>query len=148
MRVLVLTGVPDADQHRRAIRSGASGLVLKEHASDLLIKAVRRVHAGEVWVDRGTTAVILKELRQGLDGRAAEPEAARGESLTAREREIVVLVAQGYGTQKMANVLCISEKTIRNHLVSIYGKLNVSERLELALYAVKHGLAGEPARDI
>jgi two-component system nitrate/nitrite response regulator NarL len=140
-RVLVLTGLRDREIHRQAIRLGASGVVLKEQAAELLVKAVRCVHAGEAWVDRSMTAALLQDMRQGPAG-AADPEGARIATLTTREREIVALVAQGFGTQKIADALFISEKTVRNHLASIYDKLNVSERLELALYAAKHGLAG------
>jgi DNA-binding NarL/FixJ family response regulator len=147
VRVLILTGLRDRDLHRRAIRLGAAGVVLKEQAADLLIRAIRRVVAGEVWIDRGTTAVILDEMRKGATAGVVDPHAGRIASLTAREREIISLVAQGHGTSQLAEMLTISEKTVRNHLVSIYDKLEVSERLELALYAVKHGLASAFTRD-
>ena len=142
IRVLVLTRVRDLEQHRRAIRAGASGVVSKRQNSNVLVKAIRRVHAGEVWADRETTATVLRELQQGA---APSPEAKRIATLTARERDIVKLVAQGHGTQKIAAMLFISDKTVRNHLGSIYDKLKVSERLELALYAAKHGLVTGPA---
>jgi len=144
-RVLLLTGVGDSEQHREAIRAGASGVVLKQQAGDVLRKAVRRVHAGEVWADRGTTALVLEELRRGPARHDPDSHAARAGSLTAREREIVMLVAQGHNTQRIADALCISEKTVRNHLASIYAKLRVSDRLELALYAVKHRLTSPAA---
>lgn len=143
VRVLVLTGVQDAALHRRAVRLGASGVVLKDQAAEVLVKAVRCVHAGEAWIDRGTTATILRELQQGHDTQV-NAEGSRIETLTAREREIAALVAQGYGTRKIAESLFIAEKTVRNHLASIYDKLQVSERLELALFAAKHGLVPQP----
>lgn len=139
-RVLVLTGVRDSALHQRAIRLGAAGVVLKHHAAELLVKAVRRVHAGDVWVDHGTTTALWQQMRDGADDRPPGPEAARLAELTNREREIVALIAQGLGTQPLADALGISEKTIRNHLLSIYGKLQVSSRLELALFAARHGL--------
>lgn len=145
LQILLLTGSRDVDMHRRAVRLGASGVVLKDHAADLLVKAVQRVHAGEVWLDRGLTAQVLQELRQGVTDVSPDDHAARIASLTTREREIVALIAQGASTHHMAEKLFISEKTVRNHLASIYDKLQVSERLELALYAAKHGLA--PAKD-
>ena len=144
-RVLLLTGVSDTEQHRAAIRAGASGIVLKQQAGDVLRKAVRRVHAGEVWADRGTTALVLQELRRGPAHPEPDSHAARAGSLTVREREIVTLVSQGHNTQRIADALCISEKTVRNHLASIYAKLRVSDRLELALYAVKHRLTSPAA---
>jgi DNA-binding NarL/FixJ family response regulator len=146
LRVLVVTGVNDVQQHREALRAGASGVVLKQQAGDVLLKAVRRVHAGEVWADRSTTALVLSDLRRGSGHRDPASHAARVESLTTREREIVTLVAQGNSTQRIADALCISDKTVRNHLASIYSKLQVSDRLELALYAVKHRLTNPAAR--
>jgi two-component system, NarL family, nitrate/nitrite response regulator NarL len=140
-RVLVLTGLRDAEVQRKAVWLGASGVVRKDQATESLVKAVRCVHAGEVWLDRELTASVFQEMRQKLAGQPLDDEAGRVASLTRREREIVGLVAQGYGTHRMAEMLFISEKTVRNHLASIYDKLHVSERLELALYATKHGLA-------
>jgi len=137
VRVLVLTGLQDSEVHRRAIRLGASGVVVKDRAGELLVKAIRRVYAGEVWVDRSTTAAIMNELRAGP---TQDEHSQRIETLTSREREIVLLVAQGNGTAAIADRMHIAEKTVRNHLASIYDKLQVTGRLELALYAAKHGL--------
>jgi DNA-binding NarL/FixJ family response regulator len=143
MRVLLLTALNDTEQHRAALRSGASGVVLKQQAADILVKAVRRVCAGEVWADRGTTARVLQELCDGPQRLDPDGDQARIISLTIRERQIVALVARGCNTSTMANRLCIADKTVRNHLASIYAKLNVCDRLELALFAVKHRLALE-----
>lgn len=77
----------------------------------------------------------------------SDPEQHKIKELTAREREIVALVAQGNGTRQLAERLGIADKTIRNHLVSIYSKLGVSDRLELAIYAGRHGLSGPPEPD-
>lgn len=138
-RVLVFTGVRDGEVHRRALREGALGVVPKENAAAVLLAAIRKVHAGEAWVDRSMVASLLQEARQARC--EEDPEAPRIALLTAREREIIGLVAQGNGTRPIAARLGISEKTVRNHLVSIYSKLEVSDRLELAIYAVRHGLA-------
>lgn len=140
-RVLVLTGIRDPEIHRRAIRLGAVGIILKEQAGEVLVKAVRCVHNGEVWIDRRMTAAIFQDFRRLSGERELDSEAARIESLTRRERELIGLVAQGFGTTKIADTLFISEKTVRNHLASIYDKLQVSDRLELAIYAVRHKLA-------
>lgn len=142
-RVLVLTGSHKAEDHRKAIQSGASGVVLKDQAAELLVKAISRVHAGEIWLDRAMTAEIFRDYRRARGGKNQDADARRIAQLTPREREVVRLVAQGYGTQKLASTLSISEKTVRNHLASIYDKLQVSQRLELALYAARHGLAAE-----
>ena len=141
-RVLVLTGVRDTDVQRRAVQQGALGIVAKEKAAAVLLSAIRKVHAGEAWVDRSMVGSILREAR-GMRPRV-DPEAAKIATLTQRERELIRLVAQGNGTARLAVALGISEKTVRNHLVSIYAKLDVTDRLELAIYAGRHGLAHPP----
>ncbi len=144
VRVIILTGVRESELHRRAIRLGAAGVVMKDQAGEMLIKAIRKVTAGEVWVDRGMTAKVLQELRDASEKQRLDTEAARIDSLTPREREVVSLIAKGFGTARIAKDLFISEKTVRNHLASIFDKLMVSDRLELAIYAVRHGLAPQP----
>jgi two-component system nitrate/nitrite response regulator NarL len=91
MHVLILTGVREPELHRRAIRLGAVGIIMKENAGEVLVKAIRRVHAGEVWIDRGTTAVLFQEMRRGSEIQRLDTEAARIASLTPREKEVVAL---------------------------------------------------------
>ena len=97
-----------------------------------------------MWIDRSTTAFIFQELHRDSKSRRLDTERARIDSLTPREREVVALIAQGLGTSRIAKELFISEKTVRNHLASIFDKLTVSDRLELAIYAVRHGMAPLP----
>lgn len=144
-RVVILTGVRDPEMHRQAIRLGAMGVVMKEHATAVLIKAIEKVHAGEAWLDRSTVASVLSEFRRNEGRRPPDRERCKIETLTEREREIISLVAQGFTTSQMTERLFISEKTVRNHLTSIYSKLEVCDRLELALYAMRHKLAPPPA---
>jgi two-component system nitrate/nitrite response regulator NarL len=144
VRVLVLTGVRDCELHRRAIRLGAAGIVMKEQEGETLLKAIRKVSACEMWIDRSTTAFIFQELHRDSKSRRLDTERARIDSLTPREREVVALIAQGLGASRIAKELFISEKTVRNHLASIFDKLTVSDRLELAIYAVRHGMAPLP----
>jgi two-component system nitrate/nitrite response regulator NarL len=141
-RILVFTGARDRDVHQRAVQLGAQGVVSKEKAASVLLTAIRKVHSGEAWIDRTMMSSLLRDARQGRE--RSDPEAAKIRSLTPRETEIVRLVAQGNGTRRLAEELGVSEKTVRNHLVSIYDKLGVSDRLELAIYAVRHGLAPQP----
>jgi DNA-binding NarL/FixJ family response regulator len=141
-RVLVLTGVRDPEVQRQAVLLGAIGIVPKEQAASVLLAAIRKVHAGEAWIDRSMVASLLQEARQAQ--RREDPEAARIAQLTTREREIIGLVAHGHGTRPIAARLGISEKTVRNHLVSIYSKLDVADRLELAIYALRHSLGATP----
>jgi DNA-binding NarL/FixJ family response regulator len=143
-RVVILTGVRDLTVHRRAVHLGAMGLVFKDRAADVLIKAVQKVHAGEVWLDRALTATVLTELSQANDKKAADEDSKKIASLTEREREILALVCQGLKNKQVADALFISEATVRNHLTSILGKLQLSDRFQLALFAYRHHLAKPP----
>jgi two-component system nitrate/nitrite response regulator NarL len=144
-RVVMLTGVRDPEAHRRAVHLGAMGLVLKDKATEVLIKAIEKVHAGEVWLDRSLTASVLSEMSQAREIRRADPDARRISSLTDREREIVGLVCEGLKNKQIGDRLFISEATVRNHLTSILSKLELSDRFELALYAYRHHLAKPPS---
>jgi two-component system, NarL family, nitrate/nitrite response regulator NarL len=143
--VLVLTGVRDPETHDRAILSGARGVVQKEESPEVILKAIKKVSQGEIWLDRATTAGVFSKLLDHSTDRAT-PEAAKIASLTSRKREIIdVIIGQGRSTNKqIAGHLNMSEHTLRNHLSSIYSKLEVENRLELAMYAVKHRI-GEAA---
>jgi two-component system, NarL family, nitrate/nitrite response regulator NarL len=139
--VVVLTGVRDVDMHRRAVRLGAMGLVLKERAAEVLLEAIAKVHAGEVWADGLLLASVLTEITRPRTHQPADPEEIKIKTLTARERELIGMIGQGLKNQTIADRLCISEATVRHHLTSIYAKLSVGDRLALAIYAYRHGLA-------
>jgi len=143
-RVLVLTGLSDAGVHAEALKAGAMGLVLKEKAADVLLKAIEKVNQGEVWFDRTTMGSVLAEMSRG-GGRAGEdPEGAKIASLTDREREVVTLIGEGLKNRQIAERLFISETTVRHHLTSVFDKLDVADRLELVIYAYRHNLAKPP----
>jgi len=143
-RVLVLTYMRDTEVHQRAVELGARGLVLKDKTSDVLIKAIEKIHAGEAWLDRSMVAQALTRMSKAAETNGIDSDAAKISTLTAREREVIRLVAAGIGTRQIAERLFISEKTVRNHLASIYSKLGLSYRLELAVYAYQHGLSPTP----
>lgn len=143
-RVIILTGLRDEQLHRRAVQLGAMGLVLKDKAVEVLIKAIECVHAGEVWLDRSLTATVLKEMTRSGQSKANDPELAKIAQLTERESEIILLVCEGLKNKQIAERLFISEATVRNHLTSILGKLGLTDRFELALYCYRHGLARPP----
>jgi len=140
--VLILTGARDSEMHERAVLAGARGVVQKEVSAEMILKAIRKVHEGEIWLDRLTTGRIFSKLLDHSTNQVS-PEAAKIASLTSREREIVnVMVNQGHSTNKQIAVhLNMSEHTLRNHLSSIYSKLEVENRLELVMYAVKHHIS-------
>ena len=143
-RVLILTGVRDPEAHRRAVRLGAVGLVLKEKAAEVLLKAIEQVHAGEVWLDRTLLASVLGDLTRASLKQPSDPEAIKIATITAREREVIGLIGQGLKNRQIGERLFISETTVRHHLTSIFGKLEVADRLELVIYAYRYGLARPP----
>ena len=135
-RVIVLTAAEDDRDVVRAMRLGARGIVLKQSASDLLVKSIHRVFGGEIWLDNRMTAEVMKAF-----AKSSESGPRRDKPLLSdREKEIVQLVAQGYRNKEIGEKLFISEQTVKNHLHNIFDKLGVSDRLELALYAIHHRL--------
>jgi two-component system, NarL family, nitrate/nitrite response regulator NarL len=139
--VLVLTGVRDVEMHRRAVRLGAVGIVRKEKAAEVLLEAIAKVHAGEVWLDSLLLASVLRKTPRPRTDGVPDPEEIKIKALTRRERELIEVLSKGLKNQAIADHLCISEATVRHHLTSIYAKLNVGDRLELTIYAYQHGLA-------
>ncbi len=132
--VLILTALRDRARDEDALRAGARGLLLKDAPPDVLLSAIRSVAAGALWFDPRALAA-----RGGEPPPASEP--AGIQDLTAREREVVALVAEGMRNEEVGRRLGISEKTVRNHLTAAFQKLGVSGRLELVLLAVRHGLS-------
>ena len=124
-RVLVLTGLRSSESQRRAIRAGAMGIVLKEHAAEVLIKAINKVHQGEVWLDRSMMGAVLDEMTQAPE---IDPEVARIASLTDREREVIALIAEGLRNKQIAQRLFISEMTVKAHVRNIMRKLGARSR--------------------
>lgn len=140
-RVLVLTGVQNPDAHRRAIRRGAMGIVLKEHAADQLLKAIVKVNEGEVWIERSMMGSMIQEFNKPA---MVDPQISKIKSLTDREREVIALIGEGLKNKQVGKRLFISETTVTHHLSSVFSKLDVSDRLELTIYAFRHGLAKIP----
>lgn len=143
-RVIVLTASDDKNEFVQAMKLGTSGIVLKQTATDLLIKSIRKVHAGEIWLDSHTTAAVIRQFVSAEEvpppSQTAAPRERERSPLSQREREIVALVAQGFKNKEMAEKMFISEQTVKNHLHNIFDKLGVSDRLELALYAIHNNL--------
>ena len=107
-----------------------------------MIKAIKKVHHGEVWLDRLTMGSVLQEM---TEEKQADPDQEKIASLTEREREVVSLVGEGLKNKQIAAKLFISETTVTHHLSSVFSKLAVSDRLELIIYAFRHGLAKLPS---
>ncbi len=144
-RVIMLVDEESKEDFVDAVRQGCCGIVPRQTSTELLIKCIRKVHIGEFWLDRVTTAEVIRRLAKKGSPPSVNSGARLGlreqtGALSAREREIVVLVAQGFKNKEMAERMFISEQTVKNHLHNIFDKLGVSDRLELALYAIHHNL--------
>lgn len=134
-RVVLLTAALEEDHLVEALQLGVGGIVLKEMAPRLLVDAVREVHAGGRWIDKGSSNRALERLL-----RRDEESQEVASSLTPRELEIVRMVTRGLRNRSIAEQLFISEGTVKIHLHNIYQKLGVSGRLELAVQARSKGL--------
>lgn len=139
-KLLVLTGARDLDVHRRAVLAGARGVVRKEEPVDVLLRAIEKVHEGDVWVNRALIGDIMNVL-VGHKAAAARDDACIA-SLTPKELDVIAAVVRHKGAKSLilAEDLGISEHTLRNHLTAIYHKLGVHGRLELYVFAKEHHL--------
>ena len=137
-RIILLTAGIERAAIATAVHLGARGLLLKESGSALLLKALRSVRDGQLWVGRETVADLVEVMRSPARPAAAAPMPDFG--LTLREIQIVAAVVATYGNREIAKKFSISEKTVKHHLTNIFDKLGVSNRLELALFALHHGL--------
>ena len=142
-RILVLTGQRESETHQKAAHLGAMGVVLKEDAADLLLKAIEKVYRGEAWLDRLTLGSLIFHL-SSHDKDSVDPRTKKIGSLTDRERQVIALISEGLKNRQIAERLFISPTTVTHHLSSIYSKLGVSDRLELVIYAFANKLAKMP----
>lgn len=140
-RVVILSANRDQATLAAAVKLGARGVVSKEAPTEDVLAAIRKVFAGELWLDQSLMQALLGQIVAPAP--KADPEAQRIATLTAREREVISLIVQGKGAMNkdLAERIFISERTLRNHLTTIYQKLGVANRLELYVYATRHGLS-------
>jgi DNA-binding NarL/FixJ family response regulator len=139
-KILILTGVRDEARTDDAILRGARGILKKELPAEIVLQAIASVHRGELWLDRITTGRVFHQQQERE--RQQSGERVRIAELTSKERQIVtaVALAPGVNNRELAKPLFMSEHTLRNHLSAIYQKLGVANRLQLYVYALKHGL--------
>lgn len=131
-----------SDDFADAMRLGCSGVICKDSPVELIVKSIRRVHAGEIWLDSITTAAIIRRLAFPEPVAIARPRPStedRG-GLSGRERQITILIMRGLRNKEIARRMFISEQTVKNHIHNVFEKLGVGDRLELALYAVHHNM--------
>ena len=138
-RVILLTATIEKKEIVEALQLGARGLVLKESATAVLLQAIPVVMSGQYWVGGESLVDLLQALRSHSPSKGVA-EAPRAFGLTSRELQIVRAVVAAYGNREIAEALAISEKTVKHHLTNIFDKVGVSSRLELALFALHHGL--------
>jgi two-component system, NarL family, nitrate/nitrite response regulator NarL len=142
-KVIAITADAEDGRLDGAIRAGVRGLVGLSDPVEAVHNAIDKVHQGELWIDRGTTSrMFLRMAKQRAQER--DPEGSNIAKLTVRERQTVAAVARHVSApgKVLADRLCISEHTLRNHLSSIYTKLGLSSRLDLYAYATTHNLCG------
>jgi DNA-binding NarL/FixJ family response regulator len=136
IKVLVLTTYDDDEWIFDAIRAGASGYLLKDTPREKLIEAIRGTVAGKSYVD----PVVAGKLLEQMTGEQVRPAAMITEKLTEREIDVLRLIARGLTNAEIAEKLHLSEGTIRNHISAIFSKLDVSDRTQAAILAIRHGL--------
>jgi two-component system, NarL family, response regulator LiaR len=136
-KVIALTSFTEDDKVIPVIQAGASSYLLKDVSPDDLVEAIRAVHHGEARLHPNVARILMDQVAHPATPR----QEFAGEELTEREMEVIAQVAKGHNNQMIAQELVISEKTVKTHISNILGKLNLEDRTQLAIYALKHGLA-------
>jgi len=136
VKVIALTSFTEDDKVFPAIQAGASSYLLKDVSPDDLVEAIRAVHRGEARLHPDIARKLMEQVAQ----QTSPSHESHLENLTEREREVVNLIAKGRSNQDIANELVISEKTVKTHVSNILGKLQLGDRTQLAIYAIKKGL--------
>jgi DNA-binding NarL/FixJ family response regulator len=138
-KILALASAAMPDSFTRAIEVGAKGLVLKEQCVETLVKAIKQVHAGEICFDKQHLLSLIEKYNQSDDA-----DEVKLSQLTRREVDVARLVGNGLKNRQIAERLFISERTVRSHLESIFQKLQVKDRVGLAIWSVKIKLNNSP----
>lgn len=131
VHVLLLTAAIEKEEILHSLQSGARGVVMKDFGAEVLVRAIRAIMRGEFWVERSTMADWMDQLRTAQSRQTKL-------HLTSRELEIVGEIAAGATNREIATRFGISEETVKRHLSNVFDKVGVSNRLELALYAISH----------
>jgi DNA-binding NarL/FixJ family response regulator len=140
-KIIVLTAAVERIQIVQALQFGARGVVMKDSATQLLMKAIRTVMAGEYWVGREAVGDIVDFMRSSASG--DKPQKNYG--LTRRELDILTTIVAGLSNKEIARRFALSEDTVKHHLTNIFDKVGVNSRLELALFAINNRLTEPPA---
>jgi two-component system nitrate/nitrite response regulator NarL len=140
-KIIILTAAIERIQIVQALQFGARGVVMKEAATQLLMKAIRAVMAGEYWVGREAVGDIVDYMRNSASG--DKPQKNYG--LTKREMDILVSIVTGLSNKEIARRFALSEDTVKHHLTNIFDKVGVNSRLELALFAINNHMTDAAA---
>ncbi len=139
IKVILLTAAIEREQIVDALHHGVRGVVLKESATELLLKSIRCVMDGQYWVGRESVSDLVRIIRE-LTAIPEQGTRKRSYNLTPRELDIISAIVDGFTNKDIADKFAIAEQTVKHHLGNIFDKLGVSNRLELALFAVNHHL--------
>lgn len=149
--ILILTVHNDPQTIFGLLESGAVGYVLKDEALETLVNAVRAAARGETWLSPAVARQVVRRavgpnppIPPSLAGKGGEGGLGFGSDLTPREVEVLRLIARGLDNTAIAQELCLTKRTVQNHISNIYGKLGAASRTEAALLAIRYGLAGDP----
>lgn len=133
-KILILTIHNEIEYLYKAVEIGVNGYVLKDSESDVLIKAIRSINNGESYIQPNMASLLFKKINGELDNQVKHSK------LTKREVEVLKLITQGLLNKEIADLLCISEKTVKNHVSNIFKKIEVSDRTQAAVYAIKNNI--------
>ena len=140
-KIIVLTAAVERMEIVQALQFGARGVVMKEAATQLLMKAIRTVMLGQYWIGREAVGDIVEFMRTNPSGE----KPSRNYGLTKREMDILTTIAAGLSNKEIAKKFSLSEDTVKHHLTNIFDKVGVASRLELALFAINNRLTEPPA---
>ena len=138
IKIIVLTSFTDDEHILPAIESGATGYLLKDVSAEELARAIEGAYRGEAQLHPEVTRKLMEQVRQ-----PRRTQQQPGEELTPREMEVLRLIASGMSNKEIGRQLVMTERTVKGHVSNILGKLNLQDRTQAALYAVRHGLAPE-----
>lgn len=139
VRILALTIQDDENYIMKMIQSGAAGYLLKDVDPSMMVQAIRRIHSGESFVEPSLTKKLFSGITSQEQKQAPlAPGMLEGDRLSAREIEVLRLIGRGMSNAEIAHELFLSEKTVKNHLTNIFRKIQVTDRTQAVLFAIKH----------
>ncbi|WP_130806476.1 response regulator [Senegalia massiliensis] len=135
-KIIILTIHDDREYLEQTIKIGADGYVLKDADSDTLMDAIRDVNNGKTYIQQSLTTLLVK----GYKDENEYQQKLKRDSLTKREYDVITLIAEGLNNKEIGERLCISEKTVKNHVSNIFKKIDVTDRIQAAIFAFKNNI--------